>query len=163
MSPRIFPMVLGASLLGGTAIAAEDYTSAQGCESDTNDNSFIKYDDRGVRSTDTSTRERVWCPFQQYPDGLGGLLPSRVGIYLDDANTNNGTSYQFTCGLKYRTSTGTVYSASEQSSTDGYQKLVWTYPFGTTGLPETGSYSAYCYIPVSTGTADSFVLGLFTE
>lgn len=124
------------------------------CDSVNGNSSTIKFDNRGIISTNTSaTREVVMCPF------MGGHPnPTNVAIYVYDGNSTVGTSYQFTCGLKIRTTTGTVYSSSELSSSDGYQTLRWQLPFNGSVSGTVASDSAYCHMPASTGTVDSYVI-----
>jgi hypothetical protein len=132
--------------------------SGVACSSGQAGSTTIKYDNRGIRSTNTSsTREQVFCP---YVDPTS--LPGEAAAYVYDGNT--GFNQRFDCTLKFRTATGTIYSSTGVSSSDGYQKLDWgTFPFGTTTLGTPGSVTMSCYMPPSVGGNDSYIIAYYTN
>ena len=134
--------------------------SGQACQADDASDSNSKMSTHGTYNSSTSARIRVWCPFRVASTAVVDITVrvDNAKLYLENNTSHTGTNYQFTCGLKYRSKTGTVYSSTELTeSSSGYHSLSWTSPFGTTvGF---GGFSAYCYIPVTDGTSSSYVLG----
>lgn len=133
--------------------------SGQSCQATDENDANERMDSHGATNVSTTVRVQAWCPFFTFNYSEASKTIGTTSIYVEDNATATGTNYQFDCAVKYRTSTGTVYSSSVLSSSDGFNTLTWSQPFGSGSLAETGSFTAYCYVPVAYLGSNSRILG----